>query len=389
MLKTHCHAHKKIELVDGRCYKCDEYYENRKLEAKEKGLCHNHRTPLENGRCAQCDQNYITRRDKAISENRCPKHFHTFMVDGKCPRCLEFRKNRRKIAKENRTCHRHQVALVAGKCSICQQIKAERDIFRAQLKRDGRCLQHYDEQKPCKICKQIKIEKKQFALENNVCFSHPSEPAITGMYCHMCWCKSLASDALGSKKKWKVIEKFFQEKGNCAYTGLKLLPGSKDYEASIDHIIPLSKGGQKTLENLQWVCNIVNRSKFNLTHEEYLEQLKRIYNFSFGGGVREKGKMLVYTNPDRQQCYRHYCSEKPLIGSACELHYFYSASSKNLGTVKYADELKKILEKQKYCCVYTGTNIILGANSGKNAQVLIILNLLLMVAKKSSQIYSS
>lgn len=55
----------------------------------------------------------------------------------------------------------------------------------------------------------------------------------------------------------------------CALTGRKLHWHKPD-EYEYDHIIPASKGGSNTLDNLQIVCKDANRCKSNLMPEEFM-----------------------------------------------------------------------------------------------------------------------
>jgi len=52
----------------------------------------------------------------------------------------------------------------------------------------------------------------------------------------------------------------------CAYCG------SKDH-MSLDHKVPLCRGGSNLAENLQWLCKSCNSSKGGKTHEEYMAYL--------------------------------------------------------------------------------------------------------------------
>ena len=52
----------------------------------------------------------------------------------------------------------------------------------------------------------------------------------------------------------------------CAITGLVPYGG----RPHLDHIVPQSKGGAHTIDNLQWLCPRINRAKGTSTNEEIL-----------------------------------------------------------------------------------------------------------------------
>ena len=54
----------------------------------------------------------------------------------------------------------------------------------------------------------------------------------------------------------------------CKYCGVRA--------DSHDHIIPLSRGGAHSLDNLQLVCWSCNRAKWTMTEDEFLEYRKRM-----------------------------------------------------------------------------------------------------------------
>ena len=59
-----------------------------------------------------------------------------------------------------------------------------------------------------------------------------------------------------------------RQNGRCALTGQKLVPG---LNASVDHILPESRGGLTTEGNLQWTTAAVNSAKWDKTVEEFVE----------------------------------------------------------------------------------------------------------------------
>lgn len=96
----------------------------------------------------------------------------------------------------------------------------------------------------------------------------------TSRYCMRCWV------SIPVKKKWrmpnneetellisKLIEKLYLSDFSCFYTGIKLIPG---LNASIDHRIPKNKGGENTIENLEWVHVGINNMKADRTEKQFI-----------------------------------------------------------------------------------------------------------------------
>lgn len=75
--------------------------------------------------------------------------------------------------------------------------------------------------------------------------------------------------------KWQdVIEKFGWET-TCYLTGRKIeLKESKSYQ--FDHVIPVSKGGSKTIDNLGICCREANQAKHDMFVDELLNLCKEI-----------------------------------------------------------------------------------------------------------------
>lgn len=67
------------------------------------------------------------------------------------------------------------------------------------------------------------------------------------------------------------------QKETCAITGEKLTPKT----ASVDHIIPLSAGGEHLMQNLQIVHSDVNRMKGTLGMDEFIQWCTRIAEFHY------------------------------------------------------------------------------------------------------------
>ncbi len=48
------------------------------------------------------------------------------------------------------------------------------------------------------------------------------------------------------------------------------------FELELDHITPISKGGQSVISNLQFLCEMCNRGKWNRSSKEYIEHCKKV-----------------------------------------------------------------------------------------------------------------
>jgi hypothetical protein len=71
-------------------------------------------------------------------------------------------------------------------------------------------------------------------------------------------------ETITTKQILSLIEK---QNYRCALTGWQLTPET----ASIDHIVPLSKGGDHAVENAQIIDWRVNQAKGTLSNEEFYE----------------------------------------------------------------------------------------------------------------------
>ena len=73
----------------------------------------------------------------------------------------------------------------------------------------------------------------------------------------------------------QLVELLSTQGGVCPYTKKKLTIGDN---ASLDHRVPVSKGGNNHLSNLQWVylddCLDVNRMKLDLLESQFKEAVR-------------------------------------------------------------------------------------------------------------------
>lgn len=70
-------------------------------------------------------------------------------------------------------------------------------------------------------------------------------------------------------------EMIVKQRFRCALSGVKLKPK----HASLDHKLPVAKGGSDLIDNLQWVSTKVNRAKGTMTDEEFIEMCQAVANW--------------------------------------------------------------------------------------------------------------
>ena len=92
--------------------------------------------------------------------------------------------------------------------------------------------------------------------------------------------KHYKSDTMEQKTKIKYVkEKYGITESNttftCRYTG-KTLCWTRPEEYQYDHIVPRSRGGENTLENLQIISKEANQAKGDMTHEEFVNFIKLV-----------------------------------------------------------------------------------------------------------------
>lgn len=105
-----------------------------------------------------------------------------------------------------------------------------------------------------------------------------------------------------AKDKKELRQKVFEKyNGNCAYCGDVF---SHIKRMQVDHIIPASKGGSNSLDNLNPACVICNNYKSALLIEEFRSSIENIreqlcnnytqINFCFRMGVIEFKREVIF-----------------------------------------------------------------------------------------------
>ena len=72
-----------------------------------------------------------------------------------------------------------------------------------------------------------------------------------------------------------VYQKIERSQFRCALSGWQISPECFE----LDHIMPLSKGGNSEVENLQALHPVVNKAKGNMTNEEFIEMCKAVASY--------------------------------------------------------------------------------------------------------------
>lgn len=77
--------------------------------------------------------------------------------------------------------------------------------------------------------------------------------------------------------------------GHCAICG-EFVPYT---DFTVDHIIPLAKGGNNDLSNLQCACSVCNRIKQDILPEDLMKKLTRIMVYQVGQKGNKKYKKIL------------------------------------------------------------------------------------------------
>ncbi|MCB1447069.1 MAG: HNH endonuclease [Rhizobiaceae bacterium] len=74
-----------------------------------------------------------------------------------------------------------------------------------------------------------------------------------------------------SSRKQRRVARIGSRQGNrCIYCGQKFSPARP---ATLEHLLPRSKGGKADRDNIAVSCRECNNDKASLTHEEYIHAL--------------------------------------------------------------------------------------------------------------------
>lgn len=188
-------------------------------------------------------------------------------------------------AKKNRIknglCYRCAEPAEKTLCHVCSEKQKEKDKKkRAERKSKGICLMcgnklKLNDSKTCSECLRKKREREKERKKSGLCSTCGKTQSSCGILCEICYFKSVSNRHFQSVKRWRELKSIFEEQGmKCPYSQRKLIAGTN---ASLDHKIPKSKGGNDEKDNLQWVYSPINTMKLNMLEEEFFELIREVY----------------------------------------------------------------------------------------------------------------
>ena len=125
----------------------------------------------------------------------------------------------------------------------------------------------------CKVCRERQNAewrtRRLTYKQNGICRCGKSGEIIGNEpMCRPCWFKRISIAIVRNISLAEPLAHLFQEQGgHCVYSGEVLIPGDN---ASVDHKVPILKGGNNNITNLQWITKDINRMKGKLTHTEFV-----------------------------------------------------------------------------------------------------------------------
>lgn len=158
--------------------------------------------------------------------------------------------------------------------------------YYAKRKQDGVCIyckgQRDSEYLRCQSCRD-KLAARRKTVTDKLrsegrcpCGADATTSHKNDKLCMPCWFRKVAKGRTRNECSWEMLQKLLLEQnGCCTYSREKLVPG---VNASLDHKIPVSRGGRNTIDNLQWVTQRINSMKSDMTHEEFVSLCAIIAN---------------------------------------------------------------------------------------------------------------
>jgi hypothetical protein len=150
------------------------------------------------------------------------------------------------------------------------EIRKRRNLEAAKA-RQGWTPERLEQQKATQKAHYAKLQLKQ---ANNLCgYSiNCNEPPLGAQkFCLHHWCRGLRQADLRLKAEYtteQLSELWLAQKGLCAITGVPLIAGDT---ASLDHIIPIVRGGTGLIANVRFIHWSINTMKWDQIDTEFKE----------------------------------------------------------------------------------------------------------------------
>lgn len=235
-----------------------EYNARRRAERRAKGLCVKCAKPnprsLDVGQCDECTR-------EALGRNA--KYQRKAMIAGLCIVCREPNDDGFQLCPKCRKARAKRYYDKAASKDTCAQCSGPKEIGKSRCPKCAEAI---------RLAAERSREKKKKAGKCMCCGG--DKGSMVGLKCMKCRFKADACSFTGNAKNWTLLRDLFEKQnGKCAYTGLPLTLGK---DASLDHKHPRSLGGADCVTNFQWVLWKVNRSKLNMTHEEFISMCRHV-----------------------------------------------------------------------------------------------------------------
>lgn len=241
------------------------------------------------------------RNDKEIQKQRIAQGLCRYCDQpascpgGRCQQHLELYR-RKKVSNRGHglcvVCHERAEPGLSRCASCLHQIRIRRVDTAKDRLAEGLCIRcgllpHDAGRQSCADCRRkdrlTLAETRRQRRESGLCERCGRKPAtVRQKHCEACYIAIMATSHTGTALDGpKMQEKWEKCKGICAYSGHQLTLG---VNASIDHIVPLARGGASSTDNLQWTHADVNQMKSNLTEEEFLQMVSDIFRHALTPG---------------------------------------------------------------------------------------------------------
>lgn len=195
----------------------------------------------------------VRRKEKGICQ-KCPSP----VVDCKtfCEKHLSYGRNR--------ASQLQKVRLEEGLCTSCGNPRGDSPGSREC----GECFAKHKETKE-------RVRRERQAAR--ICVVCGREKSLSNInFCQICYFKNLSLSHFSSNSRFMELSDLFDRQGGlCAILGDPLTIGGIE-PASLDHIVPKSRGGSHDIANLRFVHNWINTMKGELLDEEFLPHLKSV-----------------------------------------------------------------------------------------------------------------